>query len=219
MSGSPVESILDLIKPLFSSWGYLIVCAGVFLESIFLTGWAAPGTVVILLGGFYAAHGELNVFLVGAAAFAGALLGDNVGYAVGRRLGKGIMERYRNRRRLRRGMETSQRWFSRYGGATVLLGRMVSGLDAFVPLTAGAGGMPYHRYMLYDLPGIAIWVGMIAALGYFFGESWETIARVLDWLGWGLLVALVALAAALCLVRRRRSRRTVAAKEGAEPGT
>jgi membrane protein DedA with SNARE-associated domain len=129
------------------------------------------------------------------------------------------MERGRGRRRLRRGMETSQRWFSRYGGATVLLGRLVSGVDAFIPLTAGVGGMPYHRYMLYDLPGIAIWVGMIAALGYFFGESWETIAKVMDRLGWGLLVALAASVAAVYLVRRRRSRRNVAAKEDAEPGT
>ena len=220
MNGSLVESILDFLKPLFSLWGYLIVFAGVFLESIFLTGWVAPGTVVILLGGFYAAHGELNIFLVAAAAFAGALLGDNVGYAVGRILGRGIMERYQHRRRLKRGMETSGRWFSRYGGATVLFGRMVSGVDAFIPLTAGVAGMPYHRYMIYDLPGIALWAGLLAALGYFFGESWETIAKVLDWLGWGLLAVLAVLAAAFYLTsRRRRSKRTVSAKEGAKPGT
>jgi len=217
LSGSLVDKILDYLMPLFSSWGYPIVFVGVFLESIFLTGWAAPGTVVLLLGAFYAAHGELNTFLVVAVAFAAALLGDNAGYAMGRRLGRGIVERYQHRHFLKRGFETSQRWFSRYGGATVLFGRMASGVDAFIPLTAGVGRMPYRRYMLYDLPGIALWVGMITALGYFFGESWETIARVLDWLGWGLLGVVILIAAAVYLAhRRRKGKRDVAAEGGGE---
>jgi membrane protein DedA with SNARE-associated domain len=217
LTASFIDSVLEWLKPLFSSWGYLIVLGGVFLESIFLTGWLAPGTAVILLASFYAAHGELNVFGVAAVAFAGALLGDNVGYAVGHRVGEEILQKYQHRRRLKKGMETSQRWFSRYGGATVLLGRMVSGVDAFIPLTAGMGNMPYWKYMLFDFPGIAIWVGIITVLGYFFGESWETIVKVLDWLGWGLLAIVISIVVVAYLARRRKGRRTVASEEGGEP--
>ena len=76
MDGSFIDRFLDWVMPLFSSWGYLIVFAGVFLESIFLTGWIAPGTTVILIGSFYAAQGELNVFMLWVTSVVAALLGD-----------------------------------------------------------------------------------------------------------------------------------------------
>jgi len=217
LHASFIDSLLEWLKPLFASWGYLIVFGGVFLESIFLTGWVAPGTAVILLGSFYAAHGELNAYLIGAVAFAGALLGDNVGYAVGRRLGMGIKEKYQQHRRLKKGMETSERWFARFGGATVLFGRMVSGVDAFIPLTAGMGRMPYWKYILFDLPGIAMWVAIVTTLGYFFGESWETIVKVLDWLGWGLLAIVAAITTAVYLSRRHKRRQGMARQESGAP--
>src|SRR4030042_4971132 len=130
---------IELLQPLFNNWGYLIVLAGVFLESIFITGWIAPGTAVLLLGSFYAAQGELNFVAILAVAVGGAILGDNVGFFSGRRLGRRVVEMYERHPRLKRGMEGSERYFDRYGGATVLFGRMVSGIDAFIPVTAGRG--------------------------------------------------------------------------------
>jgi membrane-associated protein len=216
LSASFIDNLLEWLKPLFANWGYLIVFGGAFLESIFLTGWIAPGMAVILLGSFYAAHGELNVYLVGALAVVGALLGDNIGFLIGRKLGRGIMEKQERRHHLRRGMETSQRWFSRYGGVTVLFGRMVSGVDAFIPLTAGMGEMPYWKYMLFDIPGAIIWVSIITALGYFFGDNWETIVEILDWLGWGLLALVVLVAAIAYIIHRHRKNKEAATDESGE---
>ena len=201
--------------PLFSSWGYPIVFAGVFLESIFLTGWIAPGTTVILLGAFFAAQGELNILMLWATSVAAALLGDNVGYFIGRKIGREAVERYDGRPRLRRGMERSQRFFSRHGGVTVLFGRMLSGLDAFIPLTAGLNAMPYRRYMAYDIPAAMIWSGLFSALGYFFGDNWQAIDRFISRLGWGMLGVVAAAVAAFLLVgRHRRGKRPVAPEEG-----
>ncbi len=207
MQGSLVDRVLDFFMPLFSYWGYAIVFAGVFLESLFLTGWIAPGTTVLLLGGFYAAHGELNPWLVLPTAVVAALLGDLVGFFVGRRMGRDLMRKYRDRPRIMRGMHRGQAYFRRHGGLTVLLGRMVSGVDAFIPVTAGLNRMSLGAYLGFDIPGIVLWSALLTSLGYFFGAHWRTIDRLFDALGWGLLVLLAGIAASWYLVRRRRVRR------------
>jgi membrane-associated protein len=203
LTGSFVDRLLDWLMPLFSDWGYFIVFAGVFLESIFLTGWIAPGTTVILIGGFFAAQGELNIFALWAVCVAAALIGDNVGYFIGRRMGLRAVGRYERRPRLRRGMERTQHFFARYGGVTVLFGRMISGVDAFIPVTAGINGMPYFKYMAYDIPGVMLWSAIFCALGYLFGESWEAIERVINWLGWGAIGLLLLAVMVFVLIKRR----------------
>ena len=200
--------------PLFAYWGYLIVFAGVFLESIFITGWIAPGTTVILIGGFYAAQGQLNIYMLWATSVAAALLGDNVGYFIGRRMGRGAVERYDEKPKLRRGMERSQRFFSRYGGITVLFGRMISGVDAFIPVTAGMNSMPHWKYMAYDIPGAMLWSGVFCALGYFFGNNWQTIDKVINWFGWGTLGLICLVVLVIVLVRHRRKNRESAVADG-----
>jgi membrane protein DedA with SNARE-associated domain len=206
LTSSFVNRLLDWLLPLFAYWGYLIVFVGVFFESIFLTGWIAPGTTVLLLGGFYAAHGELNIWMIWTTALFGALLGDNVGYFIGRRLGLEVMEKYDNRPKWHHRLERSQNFFSHYGGITVLFGRMVSGIDAFIPLTAGLNGMPHWKYMLYDVPGAMLWAGIFCALGYFFGENWQTIDKVINALGLGFLGVLALVVVVFLLLKRRRKR-------------
>jgi membrane-associated protein len=204
LHASFVDRLLDWLLPLFSSWGYLIVFAGVFLESIFLTGWIAPGTTVVLIASFYAAQGELNIYLIWCISVVAALLGDNVGYFIGRRMGKGVMDRYGGRPKIMERLERSQRFFERYGGVTVLFGRMVSGVDAFIPLTAGLNGMAYWRYMMFDIPGAMIWSGVFCALGYFFGNNWRSIDKIIDYFGLGTLAVLVMTVAVVLLLRRRK---------------
>ena len=207
MTGSFVETIIDFFMPLFTSWGYLIVFAGAFLESIFITGWLAPGTTVVLLGSFYAAQGALNIFLVGLCACLGAFIGDNVGYLIGVKGGEWLQARYRNSRRLRRGIERTEGYFKRYGGLTVLFGRLVSGVDAFIPVSAGIGGMRYRRYVAFDIPGILFWTGILCVLGYFFGENWEAIDDFVGYIGWAILGVAILVVLAVYLVNRFTARR------------
>ena len=217
MTASFIDRIVEVLQPLFSNWGYLIVFAGALLESIFITGWIAPGTSVILMGSFYAAQGELNLLLVWCISICAGLIGDNVGYFMGRKVGQGVVEKYGDRKRIKRGMELSGRYFSRYGGVTVLFGRMVSGVDSFIPLTAGLNSMPYGKYMLYDVPGAMLWAGILAGLGYIFGNNWHTIDKIISALGWGLLGVIAAIAAVAYLVyRRRKGRQAAAPREDAQ---
>ncbi len=207
MAGSLVDSIVDFFQPLFASWGYLIIFGGVFLESIFLTGWLAPGTTVILLGSFYAAQGALDIFLVGLIAFLGALVGDSTGYGIGVKCGEWLQENYRSNKRLQRGMVRTERYFDRYGEATVLFGRMVSGVDAFIPVSTGVGNMPYLKYMAFDIPGILLWTGILCCLGYLFGDHWEAIDDFVGYIGWGLLALIMLVVSAVYMVKRLLRRR------------
>jgi membrane-associated protein len=219
LNGSFLDRLLNWLMPLFANWGYLIVFTGVFLESIFLTGWLAPGTTVMLIAGFFASQGELNIFMVWITSVMAALLGDNVGYFVGRRMGREFAERYEGKPRLRHGMQRSQRFFSSYGGVTVLFGRMVAGIDAFIPVTAGMNGMPHWKYMAYDVPGAMLWSGLFCALGFFFGENWQTIDKVISWLGWGSLGILALIVAVFFLAsRRRKEKRSTVSNGGGEEG-
>lgn len=202
LNGTVVDDVLKWLMPLFLDWGYLIVFAGVALESFFLTGWIAPGTTVVLIASFYSAHGTMNVYMIWATVMASALLGDNLGFLIGRRMGRELEDRYRSRPRFRKGMGRVRRFFSRYGAATVLFGRLLSGVDAFIPLAAGSGGMPHAKYVLYDAPAIVLWSGLLCALGYFLGENWRAVDRFIGSVGWGLLAA-VALALLIVLAVRR----------------
>lgn len=212
MNPSIADAIVEFFKPLFSTWGYLLVLGGAFFESIFLTGWLAPGTTVVLLAGFYAAQGELSIIVVGVCAALGAFLGDNVGYFMGSVGGNRLLARYGDRKRLSKGLEKTENYFRRYGGATVLFGRLLSGVDAFIPLAAGLGSMRYRRYVACDIPGILFWVGILCTIGYLFGENWETIGDIINYLGWGLLGLVIAVAAVYYLVKRRRKRKAVVAR-------
>ncbi len=200
------SAIPEWIIELFEVWGYVLVFLGVFLESIFLTGWLAPGTAVILLGGFFSRRGDLNVFVVAGIAVAAALMGDSTGYVIGRKGGEAIVQRYSDRFKIGERAGKARDYFDRYGPVTVLFGRLVSGLDAFVPLTAGISKMPFYKYIAYDIPPVLVWCVGLTALGYFFGQQWETIEKVIDWVGWGVL-GIVALAFAGYLLYRRLKKR------------
>lgn len=203
LAGSFLEAVIEFLKPVFSHWGYLIVFVGVLLESFFLTSWAAPGTVILLLGGFYSAGGHLNPFLVGLVAFGAALLGDLLGFYLGTRGGHRLLKRYKDNRRVGDNIARSEAYFRRFGGRTLLFGKWVAGIKAFIPIMAGVGSMPVGKFMIYTLIGNLLWTGGVFTAGYFFGENWHYIDRALNYLGWGLLVIVSAVALLVVLLRRR----------------
>jgi membrane-associated protein len=215
LAGSFLERVIEFLKPVFAYWGYLVVFAGVFLESFFLTSWAAPGTVILLLGAFYSASGELNPFLVSITAYAAATVGDLFAYYMGVRGGHRLLHRYSGSRKVRDNLSRSGEYFLRYGGRTLLFGKWVAGIKAFIPIMAGVGDMPAAKFLGYTLAGNLLWTGGVFAAGYFFGESWRYIDRALSYLGWGLLL-IVALVFLLVFARRRSKAR---AEAGSPPSS
>jgi membrane protein DedA with SNARE-associated domain len=137
-------------------------------------------------------------------AVAAAVLGDNLGFFIGRWYGRGLIERYGALVGLtRRRLEQFDRFFLRYGGRTVFLARFITGLRVFGALLAGTSGLRWPTFLFYNAAGAVTWSTAVAAAGYLLAYSWDTLER---WVGRSGLIALALVAAgvAIALIRARR---------------
>jgi membrane protein DedA with SNARE-associated domain/membrane-associated phospholipid phosphatase len=204
--------ILARIISLFSTYGYLIVFLGVMLEN---AGIPMPGETILLAAGFFASHGQFSLPLVILIAAAGAVVGDNLGYLAGRRLGRPFLERYGRYFWLTPGtIEAGERFFQRHGHKAILFARFVTGVRVFAALFAGISRMPWRTFLIYNASGALLWATAISLLGYFFGNSWQLLER---WVGRaGLFIAgiVIVCAAVLILSRWRQQVETGADRAG-----
>ena len=183
------ERILDFLVPYLNEYGYATVLVVTFLETSAFLGLLAPGETVIVLCGFYAYRGVLDPWAVGGMSIAGAILGDQVGYLLGRTYGHSLIRRFGKYVLfdLKR-MRATERYYAKHGGKTVFIGRFTSILRSFGPLVAGISRMPYGTFLRWSIVSCIIWGATFTLLGYFFGKSWEVIE---GYLGWGGVVAFI----------------------------
>jgi membrane protein DedA with SNARE-associated domain len=191
----------DWIVDLFARYGYGVVFVGVFLEN---AGVPVPGETALLAGAALAHFGRLSLGWVVAAAIAGATLGDNLGFLVGRRGGRTLAERYGRRVGLtRKRLDQFDRFFERHGGRTVFIARFITGLRVFGAVLAGASGLRWPTFLFYNAAGAVVWATAVAIAGYVLGESWDVLER---WVGRSSVIALAAIAI-IVLVAVARARR------------
>jgi len=185
---------------LFARYGYAVVFAGVFLEN---TGLPVPGETALLAGAALAHFGRLSLWRVVVIAIAAAILGDNLGFFIGRRGGRWLLERYGGRL----GMTSARladfdRFFDRHGAKTVFVARFITGLRVVGAVLAGASGLRWPTFLFYNATGAVVWCSAVAAAGYALANSWDTLER---WIG-RTGVAALALVVVVALVARARSR-------------
>jgi membrane-associated protein len=202
-----VERIVEWIQPAFLVAGYAIVGVGVLLERSIFVGLLVPGDVILALGGVYAAQGELRLPLVILLGTAAAVCGESIGFFLGRHFGPALIRRLPFGRRLVRVLEDSQEFLQRFGGWTVAIGRYATAAGAFIPFTVGASGMSYPRFLLFDVPAIAVWAAGITVFGYYFGQNLAFVDTVLSRFGSIVLGLLAAFFLGRWVWKRRRARR------------
>ncbi|WP_446210094.1 DedA family protein [Micromonospora sp. IBSANI012] len=177
------------------------------LEASTFLGLLVPGEVAVLVGGVLAHEGRLPLWAVVVAALAGAALGDQVGYLVGRRYGRRLLARAPRRLvrsgQLRRALDLLRR----RGAAAVVVGRWAAALRALVPGLAGLSGIPQRTFTLANLAGGALWAVAVGVLGYLAGASYQVVERRLGLGGEALLGALVVVVLARIWRYRRLARR------------
>jgi membrane protein DedA with SNARE-associated domain len=198
-----LQYLLDLVARL-GHWSYLIIFLAAALECAAFAGLLVPGESLVLASGFFAHEGVLELDAVMAAVAIGAIVGDNIGYQLGLRLGREWLLRHGKRVGITAArLQRAEAFFTRHGPKAVFLGRFVGFARALVPFVAGASRMPYRRFLLADALGAVLWTVGFVLLGYGLGASWRIAER---WIGRSsmLLAGILAVAGLVLWLRRRR---------------
>ena len=203
---SIAEKIVQWVEPAFAVAGYEIVAVAVLAERSIFIGLIVPGDVILALGGVYASKGKLSLPLVIVIGTLAATTGETIGYWLGRKYGRGLIRHVPLVRRLEGQLEDAERYFKRHGGKTVAIGRYATAAGAFVPFAAGVGRMPYRRFLLFDIPAIAVWAAGITIFGYAFGQHIQLVDTVLSRFGYIALGALAGFILGRFLWKRLSSR-------------
>ena len=193
--------VLHWIEALYAQHGYLIMAALIGGES---AGLPLPGETSLLAGALEAQRGVLSLPWVMAVAAVAAMVGDNVGYWVGRRAGRPALLRYGRFFHIReRQLLVLDYYFARHGAKTVFFGRWVTILRVGAALFAGASSMPWRSFLLWNALGSAAWAVGVSLLGFFFAASVGAMRGVLGYVG---IVAFFAAFVVMFFVLRRIDR-------------
>lgn len=193
----------ELLRGYLIHYGYWAVGAALLLEN---AGLPVPGETILLLASFlaYSEHKLALpwIILVGVLA---ATLGDNLGFAIGFYGGRPLLERYQKALRVRPSVIVrGEELFSRYGSLTIFVARFIAGMRIVAGPLAGVLRMSWRKFLLFNFLGAAVWVSVVAGVGYLFGKHWEAL---LDWVqdaNLGIAVVAVILAGLFWWRRRRK---------------
>jgi membrane-associated protein len=191
-----VQGLIDWV-------GVLLVCVIVFIETGFFVGFFLPGDSLLVTAGVFAAAGHLNVVALLTLVPLCAIVGDQIGYWIGRKAGEALYRRPDSFVFRRRHLDSAHAFYEKYGGKTVILARFVPVIRTFCPPVAGAAKMPYSRYFAFDIAGGILWVGSMTLGGYFLGKSVPNIGQRIHYVI--ALVILVSLLPAFFSIWRARN--------------
>jgi membrane protein DedA with SNARE-associated domain len=201
---SLVGGVIDQILAAPAWLVVLLVGLLVFAEDAIFVGFVLPGETAAILGGVAASLGHLPVLVVLATVVAAAVIGDTVGFEVGRHLGPRLL-RLRVLARHEASIGKAQDLLARRGGAAIFLARWVAFLRAVMPALAGTSRMHYPTFVTWNAAGGLAWGATAVTIGYVAGTSYGRVER---WLGRGAAVAvavIVVTALVVWSVRRRRA--------------
>ncbi len=163
-----MPGILATLAPLLDRYGYLAVGGLVLAEDF---GVPVPGETILVAAAVYAGAGRLNIIAVAIIAFVGAVIGDNIGYAIGHFGGHRLVLRFgRYIFITEKRLNKAEAFFTRHGGKVVTAARFIEVLRQANGIVAGLATMPWRRFLAFNALGAALWVGLWATVGYFAGN-------------------------------------------------
>src|SRR3954447_25031360 len=205
-----VKNLSDAIRSVPPALAYAIIGLVVFGEAAFFAGFVIPGETAVLLGGFLASQGNLDIVTLIVVVVISAILGDTVGYEVGKHLGPrvlqlGIFRKHQSR------LDAAQDMLRRRGGPAIFLGRWTAFFRAVMPGIAGLSQMRYRTFLFWNALGGLTWGVTMCLVGYFAGASYQKVASAIGEVT-AIVIALLAVAA-LVVWRIRRKRREESEEE------
>jgi membrane-associated protein len=158
------------LEGLIRSFGYLLVFGIVFAETGLLIGFLLPGDSLLFMAGLVASKGHLNIGILILLLCVAAIVGDTVGYMIGRKAGPVLFSRPNSRLFKRKHLDSAHAFYEKHGPKTIILARFVPIVRTFAPTVAGAAGMAYRQFIFYNVVGGIAWVCSMCLLGYFLGN-------------------------------------------------
>lgn len=169
-----LDKHLDGLVAQFGPWLYVILFLIVFCETGLVVTPFLPGdSLLFAVGALTARPDGLNFWIVLGSLLVAAILGDSVNYWVGHFLGDKLQRKYPRLIRAEHVQRTHD-FYERYGGKTIIIARFVPIVRTFAPFVAGIGDMLYSRFMMFNITGALLWIGLLLPAGYFFG-NWKIV--------------------------------------------
>jgi membrane-associated protein len=199
-----LDAHLAALTQQYGPWMYAILFAVIFCETGLVVTPFLPGDSLLFAAGALAALGSMNPVLLFVLLSIAAIVGDTANYWIGHAFGERLV---RHGRLLKpEHLQRTHRFYERYGGKTIILARFVPIVRTFAPFVAGLGSMTYPRFLLFNVVGGIVWVGVFVFGGYFFGNL--PPVRNNFTLVILMIIALSLLPAAIELVKHRRQQPT-----------
>jgi membrane-associated protein len=189
----------------YGHWLYALLFLIIFAETGLVVFPFLPGDSILFISGTVVATADLNVHVLVMVLTAAAILGDTVNYSVGHYIGPKVFEKPDSRWFRQEHLRRTQRFYDRYGGITIIIGRFVPIVRTFAPFLAGVAGMRYRRFLSYNVVGAVAWIASLVYAGYLFGN--------IPWVKHNLTLIVIAIVivslmpALTTLIRERRARR------------
>lgn len=198
-----IPAVIQALAPTIDKYGYWGVGGLITLEDF---GVPVPGETVLIAAAFFAGLGQLNIFLVFLIGFCGAVLGDNIGFAIGQYGGHPLVERFGRYLFLTpERIAKAEAFFNRNGGRVIIIARFIEGLRQANGIIAGLSEMRWLRFITFNAIGAALWVATWSTVGYFGGSHIETFLRYQLYVTIAVLAGLAVLIT-LKLLKRQRER-------------
>lgn len=195
---------LQLLRSFFDQYGYWTVFFALLLEN---AGVPVPGETVLLFASFLAFdEQELKLQVIILVGIAAATLGDNIGYWIGRKGGRPLLDRYIHLFRIPISViQKGEGLFAKHGPLAIFFARFVFGMRIIAGPMAGVLKMDWRKFSLFNFLGAAVWVTVISVVGYKFGEEWEGLVRIMGRVN--LVIGIIALWVAYMVWHTYRARK------------
>jgi len=182
-----MSHVADRILMLPPALALLLVFLLPALEASAFVGFIIPGEIGVILGGVLANQHKLALWAALVAGIAGAVIGDSVGYEVGRRYGDQLLEKIPNRLLKPKHIDRTKDLVARNGGRAVFIGRFTTALRVLVPGFSGMARIPYLKFLAYNAAGGILWTTGFVLLGYAAGSQYQRVVHNATFFGLGLL--------------------------------
>lgn len=193
------------IPALVQAAGYFGLTLIIFAETGLLIGFFLPGDSLLVTAGLLGSQGYINPFLLGLLLTVAAIVGDTVGYSIGKASGPRLFTREDSLLFNKKHLIRAHQFYERHGGKTIIIARFMPVIRTFAPVVAGMGAMKYRRFLAYNAVGGMLWVWSMLLMGYFLGRYVPGIAKHIEL----VIIVVVVLSILPAIIGRFKSEKQV----------